>query len=399
MNAIVTAVALFATLVLFAHVRLRSRTPTPAVASGARPPTSDAHAAFSLNATGGSSEDSVAVALAQFKQQPRERRVQELEAVVGAIAATDPLRALALVDEESVGDLAAQLRAQVYAAWARRDPRAAIAALNARESEATAPQCLAEVVATWSQDDPAAVGAWLADTAAGPARDAAWHSFVLALGRTDPDLVARFLVNSGEAPLARAAAGSFAATWAQADLSGAIAWLQVLPAGAVRTAVLPQIVPAWAGREPAAAAEFVLTLPPENRHDACAHVARAWAHSDADGAVRWARSLPPEMREAFLPALLVARAEQAPADAARLFAQLVDLGPRALAAREQAAIAIVLPWVALDAIAAARWVAGLPEDAVRACAIENLLATWMAHDPAQARAWAGTHAPHLAALF
>lgn len=396
MNATAAAVALLAALVLWVHVRFASRTSAPAVPRVARPQALGGESVRSpLQAPRGAGEDSAAALLAWFKPLPRELRVQALEAVVGALARTDPLRAVALVDEETTGDVAARLRAQVYAAWARVNPRAAIAALSTREGEATVAQCLAGVIAAWSQDDPAAVSAWLAAAPPGPARDAAWHSLVLALGRTDPDLVAHFLANFREAPLAREAAGSFAATWAQADLPGAIAWLQALPPGAVRNAVVAKIVPAWVRSDPARAADFVLTLPAESRGDACAHVARAWAQTDADGAVRWARSLAPEVRDVFLPALLLGRAEQAPAEAARLFAQLPELGPRARETREQVAIAIVQGWTALNPIAASQWVVGLTDDAVRACALENLIATWMAQDPSQARAWVSMNAPQL----
>jgi len=112
--------------------------------------------------------------------------------------------------------------------------------------------------------------------------------------------------------------------------------------------------------------------PAENR--ALEQLARRWAEADLLPALRWVGTLPADeatRRDRVLKGMVAAVATEAPAAAVRL---VDENGPADNHVRAEAAIDTLRQWTREDLAAATRWVAGLPEGALRERGIDELAA-------------------------
>ncbi len=140
--------------------------------------------------------------------------------------------------------------------------------------------------------------------------------------------------------------------------------------------------------QPAAAWEYLQTFGDEDTKRAgLSSLANAWAKTGVDAALDWAGEnlVSPEMFEVFEGSVLVALAEDLPAEAARRFADLPYSD-----SREADLVGIISEWAQENGQAAATWAVGLRTDAAKQAAIRQLMETWTATNAREPWEWINT---------
>ncbi|MEM7146744.1 MAG: hypothetical protein AAF591_16545 [Verrucomicrobiota bacterium] len=140
------------------------------------------------------------------------------------------------------------------------------------------------------------------------------------------------------------------------------------------------IISSWAGRDPEAAAAYLLTQVDENgefrdqERRQVRSVANEWARSDPEAAMEWVMGLDEGARKGSAGAVLSQWASQ-DARSASLYVENVDLG----AERTGMVAAVAAQWGRQDSQAAMVWAQGLEGDE-RAGAMASVLGAWAAQD-------------------
>lgn len=178
-------------------------------------------------------------------------------------------------------------------------------------------------------------------------------------------------------------------TWVLRDPAGADAWVDSLPAGALRDTAREELYLAWASEAPEAAADHLGRrldagdLP--ELADAVAALANAWGVGDPAAAAAWLTDLPePGRPTRALGALASVWGTLDPA-AARQWVESLDDGP----GKTSAARNLALSWAESTPNEAMAWVDGTPTlaTAERAGLVAAILATWADLDPDAAGTW------------
>jgi len=205
--------------------------------------------------------------------------------------------------------------------------------------------------------------------------------------------------------------------WAEADGRAAAAWVEQLPAGAVREGALSGVAIEWANTDMPSAAVWARQLPEESerqatlltianeavrtdplealrltvelpadgkRDETIRRAAMEWTLQDATSAVDWAEQIPDEaLRSKVLAAEAIAWADSAPESAATL--ALKTLPPGRLL--DDTVVSIVQRWAQQQPEEAAAWVEQFPPGKLQVAAIENVAAMWRLQDGPTAEAW------------
>jgi len=197
------------------------------------------------------------------------------------------------------------------------------------------------------------------------------------------ELKERLLSNlAGENPreaaaLAMAHGDAFEAvltTWANRDLSQAIAWLEELPEGDARRRATISLSSEAIRTDPRSALRLAAGLPPSTeREDLLNRATSEWVNIAPAEALAWVQQIDdPSTRSQLLAVAATALGEQDSAAAAQLALTSIEPGR----AQNDAVVAIVQRWAQHDAASAAAWVAQFPVGELRDAAIENLVKLW-----------------------
>ncbi len=303
-----------------------------------------------------------AAALAWSEALPEPELVRGLRAdLLGRLAATDPARALALIDpaDEESADAA---RRQIFQVWAERDPAAALRSLGPvllgeqqRESWR-----VTQALSKWIARDPDAAIDW---AVAQPAPDGeAYRSLINQVGwqlAEDPDAVRPFLdalAKRDDIPGRSQAYQNVFGNWMRKDSAKALDWLATVPDAALRTDLVERGLGYIPQEKPDEFVALLRELPTASaREQQLANRLSQWAKQDPDAALAWIE------KNAELPEMA--------------------------AASRQVESTLIASLAATDAQAAiARWQA-LPADADRAGAARQIAQAWAKTDPAAATRW------------
>jgi len=175
---------------------------------------------------------------------------------------------------------------------------------------------------------------------------------------------------------------------AQWDLDRALSMIPVLPDDNLRKPALESLMSFWVVYDPAAAAEYVLTLPVgETRKNLVPTIIQHWAHDSLREALEWTGKLTAEECAQVLPQFVGIMAEENPAEAAALLGRIpynADQDPSEWSA---ALDKVLESWMKDDTKAAVQWVQDLPESQAKTDATQNLLNIWARKDLDTALGW------------
>jgi hypothetical protein len=310
-------------------------------------------------------------------------------------------------------------------AWARNDFSAALEwaqQLNASDRAVAIESALAELIPS----DPLRALQIARQSLTGAALDRALGTAIRQLASTDPAGAAAIVSSLPPGPARTAAAVDAAHALATKNPVEALTWAKSFPAAdPLQWLVTRRVLEVWATREPLAAGNYVLSLPPDRtRHDAALAVADTMAARDPQNAIAWVQSLPSvETRQVALANIADRWARRDAAAAARwIVGQPVEaLGElttksldgalsywvlqdstaaqefiRTLPAPVQARAAnFTAPLFAQsDPAAAMTWAQSLPDPTARDIAVTRAFARWLDNAPSAARAWlSGSNLP------
>lgn len=157
--------------------------------------------------------------------------------------------------------------------------------------------------------------------------------------------------------------------WAEQDIGGALTWLTSLLDSADRDLASVTSTKQVVRTDPAGALDLALALRVGLDDGSFERMAQLWAEEHPADAVNWAVNQPRgPMRDRLLARVAHVRAQQEPAEAARLVLDHMAPGT----ARDAAVLAVVRQWAIRDHAGAALWVDQFPSGALRTQAVGEL---------------------------
>lgn len=309
------------------------------------------------------------------------------------VALRDPQRALALARGVS-SEFYAAASNRIFAGWVEHDPAAAFSELGMACKDSS---MFAHRLGKWANRDPAATVRWLL------ANDDRWlgslsgfvedkGALVSALFEAQLDWsTAKYGINS---------LPSFLNNWIRDDAARALAWIDALPEGAEKTALIEQGAKqrSWDAehRFIPSSLPLILRLPPGTERDALmsGHL-QEWGRSDAEAALRWAKEhqVGDATQEAVVVGAMSGLAKDDPQAALDFLKTLPEGEMRGRAERELAA-----GWAATQAKAAAEWLNARQPGWLTQSWGEGgrdqkyrIVAGWLDADPEALFAWATAH--------
>lgn len=191
---------------------------------------------------------------------------------------------------------------------------------------------------------------------------------------SDVRAAAQWAEQLADGPSRQASLNNVAIEWAVQDYSQAADWVRRLPNEAERTDFLRAIAYEITPLFPMEALRVAVELPPtQKRDELIGYTAMEWASQSPVDAGQWAQHIgDPELRAQVLANVAMAWADQDPQSAATLVATELPTGR----AQADAAVGVVERWVQVQPEAAAAWVHGFPEGALRETAMANLRLLW-----------------------
>lgn len=326
--------------------------------------------------------------LALVEHLPPEMKTAAERAGLLALAATDPLDALARLDTLPIGQERSSLLANVAQAYGRQDPTAAVA--WARSLSPPSEDALRGVINGIAVEDPAyAVEIALAQPA-NPLSDSLIFSAISSaaltgiLGGGDRERSVQMLNRLVERddPRLNAVVSSVASMWTQVDVETALPWIRA-NAHRLEAGSFMMLGRSIAASQPAAARQMLETLDGPQRSSMIQGIAAGLAERSVDDALAFLEpySQDPQFSSAFSLAISQG-AQRDPEAAARALGRL----PPAQAAG--ATVSVANAWAQRDPVAAARWVEQLADAAAQSTAVGVVGTQWAARDAEAASQWA-----------
>lgn len=157
--------------------------------------------------------------------------------------------------------------------------------------------------------------------------------------------------------------------WTEQDVGDALTWLTSLLDPADRRAAAVVMVNTVAQSDRAGALDLVRYLKVGLDDGSAERMAQLWAEEEPQAAIGWVIRQPAgTVRDRLLARIVHVRAQQDPAEAARLVAN--EFSPGSI--RDQATLAVVRQWAMRDVFAASAWVGAFPAGPLRESAVAEL---------------------------
>lgn len=212
-------------------------------------------------------------------------------ALFAQLAATDPAAAVGRLALVPPGDARERAVRALTDTWAAADLPAALAWAEKLEAGDRAPAMEAVLMALASTDPRRAVEL-ARENLSGAALDRTLTTAIQALTRSDPPAAAAIVSSLPPGEAQAMAAFEVARALAARAPGEALAWMQTLPAGPTQRTVLNNILEVWVAQDPSAAGQYVAQMGAGPARDAAVeHAARLLAGADPIQAARWARAL------------------------------------------------------------------------------------------------------------
>jgi len=334
-------------------------------------------------------DSTLEAALAQTDPAHRADALQQWADGVG----TNTMEAMLVkLDALENSQLRSELRGVLLSSWAERDVKGMVDWFGKRKTDDELHQQARDaLVWNFGERDPVTMVAWMEHALPESVRAELYGPFFQQWAKTDPTAAATKLRQLADASQANPAqwndlVGQVVAVWAQADLKGALAWIQSLPEGATKLQALTEASYRWAETAPQAAAAYAAR---ENDPALLKLVAGKWAEKDPQSAAAWAAGLPAgDERDAATINAAVTWAQKDPTAAAGYAVSLPTEETRG-----QAVAAVISAWSQTAPAQTAAWVGQLPENATRMQATAQLMSAWAGNDATAAGQWLNTLPP------
>lgn len=259
-------------------------------------------------------------------------RSNVLSAIVNEWAAAEPEAAIRWLQQRAGDPQQRALLAETLQGMARSEPELAAACLATCPDDTMTRQAAATLAVAWANQDLVAAVRWMEQLPAGGLREAALTSLLPAWIEQDPAAVAKEWDHGNFSERSLEQLGR---TWASLDFAEAARWAEsrssaeretfvtalvtqraldrpieavqlwrTLPAGPASNGAAVGLAASWAGRDPAAAADWARQLPDDaTRVRVVQEILPMWATNDASQAWQWLQALPlGTLREAALAA-------------------------------------------------------------------------------------------------
>lgn len=273
--------------------------------------------------------------------------------------------------------------------WAAEDPDAAIASLNTIEASKRG-EYASSILASIAANDPKRAAAWL-DDPANALVDFPLIGHILAgsVGkewvRQDPDAALAWAATLPENQRAGAYFGILG-TLAASDPAKSADIAASLPSGSDKNKLLADIGTAWARRSPDEALAWATSLEGPERTTAMRGALGSWATTNPAKAAEYIQSLPPDsVTGPILESVAEPWTVSAPKDAAAW----VMAHPNE-AARNDAIGNVMWNWTKQNPAEASTWLTNQPAGPARDEGIDGLALATFDNDPAGALTWAAT---------
>jgi hypothetical protein len=233
--------------------------------------------------------------------------------------------------------------------------------------------------------DPAATLDWLNQVATGTTYDKATQAIFSNFNSKDPALGAT-LVDKLTDPIDRnAAITQLSKTWGGQDPAAALNWLQSLPAAdsVASNASITSLVSTWANKDFAAATAYVNTADPAVFNAVAPVLAPAMAKTDPQAALNWVNQFPDSAMKAQAISGVLATVAATDFTSAWGYATSMPAGT----GRDGAMDSLVSTLSATDPAQAATYLGQLGSGAAAVSATNSLAANWASKDPAGLTTW------------
>jgi hypothetical protein len=186
------------------------------------------------------------------------------------------------------------LVAGVVAGWMAHEPAAALAWVAAEGNPEYADAAFEQLAQLEPEE-----AAWLAEALPAEPREFRWNALRAVLeGRcldgNYPEAIA-LVARAQDEPLRLFLAAQLADTWVRTEPAAAAQWLASLPESIERSRIFTHVGSVWSAQAPQAAADFALTLSPgESRQQMLLHALVEWIARDLAAASRWIDRLVPQ---------------------------------------------------------------------------------------------------------
>jgi hypothetical protein len=307
-----------------------------------------------------------------------------IEAVIRSWAAKDLKAAETSVARMAEGFAKKIARAALSPALSERDPRRAFA--DVRELPFWSND-LDQFFQNWAQQDPAEAAAHAAQLPHDRLRSFALRNVAQKWAEVDREAALAWAQTSPPNPpgvtIEARDPGPLAAvieSWLKTNASGAMAWVEQLPEGLVKTDVLAALSGSLSDQEPRYAIEFAAMMPDGTAQDgALRNMIGQWSQKDFAGALEWAQQQPDEqVRQLLLPTLAGDLAWRDTAAALELALEIGGEGST------RAISSILQIWTRREPAAAAEWVSLQPDRAKHSASVAEL---WAEKDADAALEW------------
>jgi hypothetical protein len=236
-----------------------------------------------------------------------------LGAAMQQLVRADPTAAAALVGKLSPGAAQTQAALQIARTLSERNPAEALTWAKTLPEELRS-MSTGNILEVWAGKDPVAAGQYVAQMPAGSMQDEATLRLarILAANPMQAIVWAQTLPNDSARRVAQV---NLASAWAARDPAAATQWAASLGAGETRTTALNGALSYWAAADAAAARNFVFGLTGDTQVGAAAHLAPTLAQRDPVAAIAWTQTLPAQASDAALLAAYARWVRNAPAAA------------------------------------------------------------------------------------
>ena len=337
------------------------------------------------------------------------RRQAHMDAALSNLSLADIPAALAAIERVPFQDVRAEQLEVLLRRWGYLDGPAAVAFAGGMQTRLRTHMTLAALEG-WSRADKWAAAEWVIALPESNLRAVAIQSITQELA-SDPDRALAWLQQAdprgklfyaahplfsawaGRDPAAAAQAAlaltgrtrsqaifAVAWKWGETDPRAALAWVDSLP-GDKRRAALETVLNSWSSRDPSAAAQFALSLNDRQLRDQFVQmVSGSWAEQDPTAALAWVQTVDdPVLRDQFITGMFPAWAGENPQDALQYVQSLPPGSQRDLLYRNWAEA-----WVNKSPEAAVKWARDLPPGKLRQDVCEAMALNVAHSDPEQA---------------
>jgi hypothetical protein len=223
-------------------------------------------------------------------KKPLGQHAASFKVIVATVDPADIAKAVAILDTFPNYEAKTKLRSLFLSRWAEIDPKAAIAVAEATSGGENRKEGMLAVAKGWAESDLNSAVSWVRNLPVSQIRNTMLQSIVTTLAESDPQKAAAMSLElPGRFQIF--AAQQVAEKWAQADPDSALAWVRSLPAGGAQTRALTAASKAFAEANPQSAADLVDLLPRSNRAQFLDNIAHSWAENDLSTAIAWAQRL------------------------------------------------------------------------------------------------------------